>query len=137
MWKKIYVDIEFVQTDTPIHYQKLASGDFELGTGVWVGDFNDASNFLDVLRAGAENNYGRYSNKAYNAALDLAAKERDLSKRGAMLARAEQIMLDDYPLVFARFGVTTALVQPYVKGWTANTKEINRTRWLSLARLPQ
>jgi ABC-type transport system substrate-binding protein len=58
-------------------------------------------------------------------------------KRGAMLARAEQIMLDDYPLVFARFGVTTAIVQPYVKGWIANNKEINRSRWLSLDRPPR
>jgi oligopeptide transport system substrate-binding protein len=134
MWKKIYVDVEFVPSDTPANYQKLARGDFELGSAVWVGDFDDASNFLDVLRTGAGNNYGRYSSRAYDAALDAADKERDSTKRGVLLTQAEQIMLDDYPLVFARFGVTTALVQPYVKGWIANNKEINRTRWLSLQR---
>jgi oligopeptide transport system substrate-binding protein len=134
MWKKIYVDVEIIQSDTPANYQKLEQADFELGTAVWVADFNDASNFLEVLRTGGGNNYGRYSNPKYDAALDRAARERDLQRRGEMLATAEQTMLDDYPLVFSRFGVTTAVVQPYVKGWIANVKEMNRTRWLSLDR---
>lgn len=134
MWKGIYVDLEIVQSDTPANYQKLQAGDFELGSAVWVADFNDASNFLEVLRTGAGNNYGRFSDKNYDAALDEAAREGDSVKRGVMLARAEQTMLDKYPLVFARFGVTTAMVQPYVKGWIANTKQINRTRWLSIER---
>ena len=132
MWRKIYVDLEIIQSDTQVNYQKLEDGDFDIGTALWIADYNDPSNFLDVLRTGGGNNYGRYSNKNYDALLDKAAAERDLEKRGQMLAQAEQMMLDDYPAVFVRFQAQPAIVQPYVKGWVPNGKQINRTRWLTV-----
>ena len=132
MWRKIYVDLEVIQSDTQVNYQKLEDGDFDVGTALWIADYNDPSNFLDVLRTGGGNNYGRYSNKNYDALLDKAAAERDLEKRGHMLAQAEQMMLDDYPAVFIRFQAQPVIVQPYVKGWVPNSKQINRTRWLTV-----
>jgi oligopeptide transport system substrate-binding protein len=132
MWRKIYVDVEIIQSDTQINYQKLEDGDFEIGTAGWIADYNDASNFLDVLRTAGGNNYGRYSNPKFDALLDQAASERDLAKRGEMLAQAEQMMLDEFPLVFVRFQTQPAIVQPYVKGWIASGKQINRTRWLTV-----
>jgi oligopeptide transport system substrate-binding protein len=45
MWKKIYVDIEIIQSDTPANYQKLEQGDFELGTAAWVAATVGGSKF--------------------------------------------------------------------------------------------
>ena len=132
MWRKIYVDVEIIQSDTQINYQKLEDGDFDIGTAGWIADYNDASNFLDVLRTGGGNNYGHYSNPKFDALLDQAASERDLAKRAQILAQAEQMMLDEYPLVFVRFQTQPAIVQPYVKGWIPSGKQINRTRWLTV-----
>jgi oligopeptide transport system substrate-binding protein len=134
MWRKIYVDLQVSQSDTQVNYQKLEDGDYDVGTAGWVADYNDPSNFLDVLRTGGGNNYGRYSNPKFDALLDQAAAERDLLKRGELLAQAEQTMLDDYPLVFIRFQTQPAIVQPYVKGWIPSAKQINRTRWLAIER---
>ena len=121
-----------MQSDTQINYQKLEDGDFDLGTAGWIADYNDPSNFLDVLRTGGGNNYGRYGNAKFDALLDQAATERDLAKRGQMLAQAEQMLLDDYPLVFVRFQAQPVMAQPYVKGWRPSSKQINRTRWLTI-----
>jgi oligopeptide transport system substrate-binding protein len=132
MWRKIYVDVEIIQSDTQINYQKLEDGDFEIGTAGWIADYNDPSNFLDVLRTGGGNNYGRYSNPKFDALLDQAASERDLTRRGQLLALAEQMLLDDYPLIFVRFQTQPAIVQPYVKGWIPSSKQLNRTRWLTI-----
>ncbi len=85
------------QSDTQVNYQKLEDGDFDLGSAGWIADYNDPSNFLDVLRTGGGNNYGRYANPKFDALLDQAAAERDLAKRGQILAQAEQMMLDEYP----------------------------------------
>jgi len=132
MMRKIFIDLEVVQTDTQINYQKMQEGDFDIGSAGWIADYNDASNFLDVLRTGGGNNYGRYSNPKFEALLDKAAAERDLAKRGEILRDAEQLMLDDYPLLFIRFGTTHAMVQSFIKGWVANNKETNRSRWLTV-----
>jgi len=132
MWRRIYVDVQIDQSDTQINYQKLEDGDFELGSAGWIADYNDPSNFLDVLRTGGGNNYSRYANPKFDALLNQAAAERDLGKRGQILAQAEQMMLDEYPVVFVRFQTQPAIVQPYVKGWVPSSKQINRTRWLTV-----
>src|SRR6266446_4197836 len=134
MLRKIYIDLEVIQNDTQINYQKMQEGDFDIGSAGWIADYNDPTNFLDILRTGGGNNYGRFSNKNYDALLDKAAAERDLNKRGQIMAEAEQMMLDDYPLIFVRFQTTHAMVQPYVKGWIANNKEVNHSRWLTVER---
>ena len=45
-------------------------------------------------------------------------------------AQAEDIALKDYAWIPMRFSNTLDVVQPYVKGWISNARNINRTRWL-------
>ena len=139
MMKRIYIDLEIVQTDIQIHFSNLQQHNFDLAGSSWVADFNDATNFLDLLRwnGGKNNNYGNYRNPAYDALLDEAAQQTDIQKRGAMLREAEQIAMNEYAWIPVRFLVTRDLVQPYVKGWVSNVRNINRTRWLSVGKRPQ
>lgn len=132
MWRRIYVDADIEQSDAAVFYALMQEHDFDAGIAGWVADFNDASNFLDLLRTGNSNNYGNYSNPEYDALLDAAEVEQDLQARGRILARAEEIALNDHAWLPEFFGVSQALVQPYVKGWESNINEKNRTRWLSI-----
>lgn len=130
MWRKIYVDIEIVKTDLPIHYKNMQVHQFDLAGGSWIADFDDASNFLDLLRSDSGNNYGQYKNPAFDALLNRAQQEPDAQKRGEMLNEAEQIALDDSAILPWRFRKTQDLVQPYVRGWIPNLRNFNRSRWL-------
>lgn len=132
MWREIYVDAEIEQSDAAVFYNLLQEQDFDIGIAGWVADFNDASNFLDLLRTGNGNNYGRYSNPEFDALLDQAAAEQDLEARGAILAQAEAIALRDHALLPEFFGVNRALVQTYLDGWVTNVNDHVRTRWLSI-----
>jgi oligopeptide transport system substrate-binding protein len=95
-----------------------------------VADFNDATNFLDLLKTGSGNNYGLYSNPKYDALLAQAQDTVDPKARGELLKQAEQIALDDYAILPTRFGQTLDIVMPQVKGWIANPRNFNRSRWL-------
>ncbi|HTT99104.1 MAG TPA: peptide ABC transporter substrate-binding protein [Rhizomicrobium sp.] len=130
MLRAVFVDLEIQQVDLQIHYRNMQIGNYEIASAVWIADFNDASNFLDLLRGDSGNNYPRYKNRAYDAAMDLAQQEPDAAKRGQLLLSAEKIALKDYPWLPWRFRVTQDLVQPYVKGWIPNARDYNRTRWL-------
>ncbi|MGQ0741265.1 MAG: peptide ABC transporter substrate-binding protein [Alphaproteobacteria bacterium] len=138
MLRQIYVDAEIVQSEVQVHYKKLEMGEFDLAYANWVSDFNDATNFLDLLRCGNGdnwgNNYAHYCNRAYDALLDQANNQPDLKKRGALLRQAEDIALGDYAWLPIRFANTLDIVQPYVKGWIPNARDINRSRWLSIER---
>jgi oligopeptide transport system substrate-binding protein len=134
MLKQIYVDIDIVVTDDSVHYRNLQLGQFDLGSASWFADFNDASNFLDLLRHDSGNNNGKYDNPKFEAALDGAQNEPDAARRGQLLLGAEKIALSDYPWIPTRFRMTQDLVHTYVKGWVENARQVNRTRWLWIER---
>ena len=88
---RIYIDIDPVTSDGQIFYKKLQAGQFEMAGAAWIGDFNDAGTFLDLLQSASGNNYGRYNNPRYDALLDRANHTVSVTERGALLeARAVQ-----------------------------------------------
>ncbi|HEY5238627.1 MAG TPA: peptide ABC transporter substrate-binding protein [Rhizomicrobium sp.] len=132
MMTKIYVDMKLDAVEGQILYQRLQQRDFEIGGAAWIADFNDASNILDLLRSDSGNNYGAYSNPAYDALLNKAQMQTDLKLRGQLMAQAEQMALNDYAWIPGYFLVTQDIVQPYVKNWIPNIRGFNRSRWLWL-----
>jgi oligopeptide transport system substrate-binding protein len=132
MWKQIHVDAQILQLDAAIFYNRILTGDFDVANPAWGADYNDASNFLDLLRDGNANNYGHYRNPAYNKLLDEASVELDLMERGQILAQAEAIALHDHAWIPINYWVSGGLVRPYVKAWDKNIADVHRTRWLSI-----
>jgi oligopeptide transport system substrate-binding protein len=132
MWKQIYVDAQILQLDGAIFLDRLPTGDFEIANPGWLGDYDDATTFLDLLRKDNANNYGHYNNPAYDSLSDQANNELDLEKRGDLLAQAESIALKDTAWIPLNFNISGQLVRPYVKGWEDNLLNFQRTRWLSI-----
>jgi oligopeptide transport system substrate-binding protein len=128
----IYLDISIIPTDAQVFYKQIQEHDFEIAQPGWQADFDDASNFLDMFRTGGGNNWGNYSNPAYDAMLDAAAADTGLESRGRKLKAAEAILLKDQGVMPLFFWVSSNLVRPYVKGWGANAMDVHRSRWLSI-----
>ena len=136
MMRAIGVDLTISQADVQTVIQRMNAHEFDLAANSWIADFDDAANFLDLLRCHGGKNYGNYCDPAYDALLDRAQHTADAAARGALLAQAEQTALAAYPWIPMRFMVTRDLVAPYVKGWIANRRDVNRTRWLWIAGKP-
>ncbi len=66
MLHDIWVYIDIVAIDASVHGRNMITGNYDLGAASWFADFNDASNFLDLLRSDAGNNYGGYRNPAFD-----------------------------------------------------------------------
>ena len=130
MWRQIYIDADIQQFDVQVLYRNMQLGQFDIGVTAWVADFDDASNFLDILRRDSGNNWGKYNNPAFDAAMDAAQQLNDVKARSALLAKAETIALKDYAVIPLSFPLTQTLVAPYVKGWLENGLQYNRDRWL-------
>lgn len=99
----------------------------------WYGDYNDPLTFLNLLKSdtGAQN-CGDYKNPAYDALIAASDQEPDAGKRAALLARAEQAMLDDEAMAPLYFIVNRNLVSRRVTGWTDNAPNFHRARYLCL-----
>lgn len=140
MLAQVYIDASITPSDMQVFYPAIQEHDFDMAQAGWVADFSDASNFLDLFRTGGGNNWGEYSNPAFDAALDSAQREIDIARRGEKLAEAEAIFLKDHAAMPLWFWVSPNLVWPHVKGYQANAQDYHRSRWVSIdqaARLKQ
>ena len=132
-WREIGVEAKIEQNEAGVAFAAYRNRAFQVGSMSWYGDFNDPVTFLGLLKSdtGAQN-YGDYKNPAYDALLAQADQEPDLDKRAHILARAEQLMLDDEGMAPIYFVVNRNLVSQRVTGWQGNAPNFHRTRWMCL-----
>ena len=130
MARQIYVDLRISISDHALELRALRQGQYQLGYATWFADFDDASDFLDLLKSGNPGNYAGYKNPKFDAALDAAEREPDASKRALLLKSAERIALADLPWLPIRFLSQSEAVAPRVGGYVPNARDYNRSRWL-------
>ena len=132
MFSLIYVDIAIIPNDFPVFNATTRMHDFDIAELGWVADFNDAETFFNLFRADSGDNWGQYSNPAFDALLNESQQETDLERRGRKLAAAEALLLHDQAIIPLFFWANPSMVWPYVKGWVPNNMDIHRNRWISI-----
>lgn len=126
-----WVKPEIRRVETQALYDQLKAKNFILSDTGWVADYNDANNFLYLLdsRTG-QMNYGQYNNPVYDAMLDEANTEMDMTKRAEMLRQAEAVILADSAVIPVLIRVTQDIVSPNITGYEDNAEDIHRTRYM-------
>ena len=132
MLAQVYIDIAIIPNDMQVFYPAIQAHDFDIAESGWVADFNDASTFLDLYRTGSGNNWGEYSNPAFDAMMDSAQADLNLESRGQKLAAAETIMLNDFAAAPLFYWTSLNIIWPYVKGFKSNASDFHRSRWISI-----
>jgi oligopeptide transport system substrate-binding protein len=130
MARQIHIDLRITTADYALVLRAMRQGQYQLGYTNWLGDFSDASNFLDLLRSGSPGNYAGYRNAKFDAAMAAAEREPDAARRTQLLQTAERIALADLPWVPLRFLSQTEAVSSRVGGYVPNAWDFNRSRWL-------
>jgi oligopeptide transport system substrate-binding protein len=86
----------------------------------WIGDYNDPFTFAQLMYSGNELNDSGYSNPAYDDLLARAALTVDSGERASLMTEAEDILLQDFPIMPLYFYVSKHLVKPWVGGYQSN-----------------
>lgn len=138
MWAEIGVRMRPLPIDSQIMYAMERSHDFAVCTTGWVADYRDPKNFLFLFQTSSTDlNYGQYSNAKFDAMVAQSDHIRDAGTRLALMAQAEQLLLDESGVIPLFHDVTRDIVSPQVKGWISNPADFNRSRFLSLDRSVQ
>lgn len=135
MWEQeLGVKIKIENIEFNYYYEQIYSGNHgQIFGGGWCADYADPENFADVLfHSQSAQNHSGYSNPELDTLLEAARIEQDVTKRIAMYQQAEQIIVDDAPVLFTTHSLSFELVKPYVKGFvfTPISIPIERYMWL-------
>jgi oligopeptide transport system substrate-binding protein len=134
MWKEaLGVEVRLTQVEFKSLLQDIDRGDVEMFRSSWIGDYNDAYTFAQVLKSDFGVNLPHYDSPRYDALLHSAVLQQDPLLRGALLEEAERVMLADHPLLPLYFYVNKHLVKPEVLGWYDNVMNVVYSRDLALA----
>lgn len=98
----------------------------------WLGDYNDANTFLQVMLSDAPSNMTGYSNKEFDALVAQAAVQTDPDLRRMYMEQAEGVLLADHPVIPIYFFVSKHLVSPRVGGWQDNVLDYHYSQHLDL-----
>ena len=104
-------------SDWPSFSRAMAERKLPIFLRGWFADVPDAHNFLAKLfHSGSPWNYMGYANPQVDALLDRARAEADVARRVEVYRRAEEMILEDAPVIPVWHQTYERLFQPYVKG---------------------
>lgn len=124
----IAVQVEIVQKSLLLELTSNSRALFFRGS--WIADYPDAENYLSVFysKNPAPPNYTRYNNPAFDALFEKALVETNDSMRYKLYQQADQLMMDDAPVVPLWYDKVVRLVQPEVTGFRPNALNLLELR---------
>ncbi|HHJ20291.1 MAG TPA: peptide ABC transporter substrate-binding protein [Gammaproteobacteria bacterium] len=134
MWKKVLgVKTRFRNEEWKVYLSSRKQRDFTVIRAGWIGDYNDAYNFLSLFKSDVgEMNPSGYKNPKFDQLIKQAETENNQKKRAELMQQAEKVLLADTPILPIYFYTTQHLVSPKVQGWKDNIMDIHPSRFLSI-----
>ncbi|MEX2496394.1 MAG: peptide ABC transporter substrate-binding protein [Woeseia sp.] len=136
MWREVLgVEARLVNEEFQVLLSNMRAMEVtEVFRSSWLGDYNDAHTFLQIMLSDAPSNMTGYSNERFDSLVARAAAEIDPQSRRQYLQQAEQLLLADHPVIPIYFYVSKHLVSPAVRGWGDNVLDYHYSQHLSLLR---
>jgi oligopeptide transport system substrate-binding protein len=132
------VRISIQQTDDASFFNTIddpAKNPYQMFDVGWAADYVDPQNFLDILfRSTSTQNWASYANPEVDKLLDQAAVENDNTVRFKLYQQAEQLILNDAPVIPLTHSREYWLTKPYVKGMIYPPIIIPRLKYVSIER---
>ncbi|WP_137626303.1 peptide ABC transporter substrate-binding protein [Lactiplantibacillus pingfangensis] len=101
------------------------AGNFELVISAWQADFADPISDLGIMTSTNDYNFGKWTNKSFDEAINTANSTTSTKARWAALAKAEKEIGTDQGVAPLSQNVVAQMVNPKLKGLVYNTAGIN------------
>lgn len=120
MWAKIGVKVKLTNQEWAVFQDARKNGNYQIARHGWVGDYLDPMTFLDMWMTGLGNNDPKFANKDYDELIRKAMKETDVAKRKEALRQAEDILMDEMPIIPIYYYTQVKAVDSKVKGFVVS-----------------
>lgn len=127
------INIEIVSVDFGEKLKAESEGRADLSIAAWLADYPTPDNFLSItygsfvpssLTESSYPNSSRYVNKEYDKLYDDAISSIDEAKKNELCLKAEQMMLNDAPIIPLWYNENYRLLQTTISGYQPSVMHI-------------
>jgi len=124
-WRTAFdVNVELVGLEWSSYLTRLNEDPFDIFRLGWGADYPHPNNFLtDLFTCTSGNNNMQYCNEDFDALMADAAVEPDLDTQVGIYNQAQEMLVDDAPVIFISWGGRFTLVKPWVTGLTLTPQD--------------
>lgn len=116
MWKtNLGIDVQLQSQEWKVFIATRNEKNYEIARDGWGADYVDPMTFLDMLQTTSGQNNSGYSNPEYDKIIDEAKAEQDPSKRFELFRQAEDILMEDMPVIPLYYDTQPMGVKNYIK----------------------
>ncbi len=95
---KAGINVSIRQLPFQQRIESQTKGEYQFSLYAWGPDYNDPQTFLELWETGTGNNKARYSNPAYDEAMQVIRGSADSAERLEAMVKAEQILAEDFAI---------------------------------------
>lgn len=94
------IRVELEAVEPKVYFQRISQKEYQVAASSWTADFNDPINFLEVFKfKDAGSNNTNWENPKYIDLLKQSGLCKNIEERKRILREAEQILMDQMPLI--------------------------------------
>jgi oligopeptide transport system substrate-binding protein len=125
-WKEaLGIDVGLANQEWSVYQSSVRQLHYDVARAGWTGDYVDPNTFLDMYVTGGENNQTGWSHQRYDELIDLAQGEPDAQQRFAYFQQAEEILMEELPILPLYYYVASELVRPGLSGFYPNVQDVH------------
>lgn len=133
MWRReLGIHVTLLNQDLRVYLENRKLLNYEICRSGWVADYQDPMSFLGLLTTDNVDNQTGWSNPAYDQLVEAARLETERSVRQDLFRQAEEIILNEMPVIPIYHYSTIRLVDPRVKGWVSHPLDQHPYKYLYL-----
>ncbi|TDQ64379.1 oligopeptide transport system substrate-binding protein [Maritalea mobilis] len=123
MWKqKLNVNAELNNMEWRTMLETARNDEFDMVRYAWIGDYNEASTFLDLYTSDSPQNWANYENPEVD---QMMADAKVSSNPGPIYTDIEKILARDMPVIPIYHYTSVIMLNTQVKGWPMNNIQQN------------
>jgi oligopeptide transport system substrate-binding protein len=133
MWKQaLNIDITLHNQEWKVYLDSRDSMNYQIVRASWIGDYIDPNTFLDLYISDGGLNRTGWSNDEYDELISQASVTADQKTRYELFQRAEEILINEVPLIPIYTYSKNFLKSPVVKGWDLNLQDYHPYKYVYL-----
>ena len=128
--RNLGLDVTLANKEWKSYLQDVDTLKYQIARAGWIGDYNDPMTFLEMWVTGDGNNDTGWSNAEYDKLIADSRQETDPAKRTAILQKAEQLLVEQGPVIPIYFLANNTLISKGIEGFAPHNRDVHLLKYM-------